>query len=89
MSPLLWAVLGAVIRTGAAALSGYLITHHVLTADKADTFTNEVTTHVLMALPIVSALAWSIVQKYLQHAKLSKATDQVADMKAAQQRIGV
>lgn len=89
MTVLLWEIVGSLIRAGAAMLSGYLISHHLLTADKADTFTSELTTHVLLALPIVGAVAWSIWQKYAKQSTLGKVIDQVADMKAAQQRTSV
>jgi membrane protein DedA with SNARE-associated domain len=89
MSVLLLEILGSLIRAGAALLSGYLITHHILTAAHGDQFTSEVTTHLMLALPILGALAWSIWQKYGQRTKLGAAIDTIAAMTAAQKRTGV
>lgn len=78
MNVLVMEILGGIIRAGAAALSGYLISHHLLQAADGDTFTAELTTHITLALPLLGAVAWSVGQKYGQRTKLGTAVEAIA-----------
>lgn len=88
MNPFVLEILGSVIRSGATLLTGYLVTHHFLMADDGDKFATELTTHVMLLLPALGALAWSIYQKYAKNSKLGAALDTVAAMQSVQQKVG-
>jgi hypothetical protein len=64
MDPFYTAILGAIVRALLASLSGYLVSHHVLTAAQTERLTDDVVQHAMMAAPVVVAIAWSVLAKY-------------------------
>ncbi len=89
-SDILWPVVGGLVRAAAAALSGYLIAHHVLTQTQGESFIVAVVNHTAIAAPLILAAAWSVLNKYLHQTKLGTAIDAMKTAVAAQQKgVGV
>jgi len=78
MTPLLAEFLGALARWALTFLGAALVEHHVITADQNDRFTNAIVEHVMMAAPLVAALAWSLWAKYRSRIKLLTALESEA-----------
>lgn len=64
MNPIVLEILGVVLRFAMTSLSGYLVTHHILTADQGDKFTDAIVAHALLWAPGGLALAWALVVRY-------------------------
>jgi hypothetical protein len=79
INPLYLEILGAIVRWAMTAIGSYLVTHHVLTADLADSLTRDVVRHAIIAAPLVGALALSIWQKIRSSRKLAGTVDQLDD----------
>lgn len=56
-------ILGALVRWLMALAGGALVARHVLTTDQADRLTSDVVRHVVLAVPIVAPIVWSIATK--------------------------
>ena len=68
-------VFGALVRWGLTAAGGYLVAHHVLTADQSDRFSSAVVAHVLLYAPVAAALAWSVWAKFRQRLRVQIALE--------------
>lgn len=75
MNPIYLEVLGALVRWVLTAAGGYLVAHHILTADQTDRFSSDVLAHLVLWTPVIAALAWSIWAKLRQRLKVSIALD--------------
>lgn len=63
-NPIWLEILGVVLRWALSSLSGYLVAHHILTADQQDRFTNAIVEHALLWAPGCLALAWGLWSRY-------------------------
>lgn len=68
-------ILGGVARAALAALTGYLVTHHILTAAQGDSFASEALTHLMLVAPFAGAILWSVLQKYRSRIEFLTALD--------------
>ena len=58
--PILDAVLGSLVRAGLTMLTGFLLERHLVSKEIADQFVSDGVARVLIAVPAVLALAWSV-----------------------------
>lgn len=63
MNPMFAAAIGAIIRWALTFLAGYLVTRGIWSQQEA-------TVYVLAAATALTALLWSLYQKYIERAKL-------------------
>lgn len=75
MNPIWLEIVGVVARWAMTAFSGYLVTHHILTADQSDRFTQAVVEHVLLWAPGALALAWGLIARYRSRIKFLTALE--------------
>ncbi len=70
MNPILVQILMALAQTGLAAVGGYLVAHHIITASQADSLTKDLLGHLVLALPLLAGLALTLWNKYKGRVKL-------------------
>ncbi len=75
MNPLFAEFLAVLLRWGLTSLGAYLVSHHAMTADQADRFSNAIVEHVLLWAPGALALLWALVAKYRGRVKFLTALD--------------
>jgi hypothetical protein len=56
-------ILGAIVRWLIGLGAGALVARHVLTADQGDRLTSDIVRHILLAVPIMAPIVWSIATK--------------------------
>lgn len=69
MNALVLEFLATLARWLLTSVGGYLIAHHVLTADQSDRFSSAIVEHLAIWLPGLGALAWSLWAKYRSRVK--------------------
>jgi hypothetical protein len=70
MNPIWLEILGVVLRAALSALSGYLVEHHIATADQTDRWTTAIVEHAVLWAPGAAALAWGLWARYRGKQKL-------------------
>lgn len=70
MNPLYTAIIGSVVRAILTAISGYLISKKILTAQQGESAVAMIGSQILNSLPGLAALAWSFFQKHASRSKL-------------------
>lgn len=63
-SPLFWELCGAIIRWALAVLGAWMVEKHIITADQSEAYVKAFTHDLLLAMPMIAAIAWSVIAKY-------------------------
>jgi hypothetical protein len=65
-------LMAAVIRHGLTALSVWLVSQHMLTAEHSADFVTNLTNYAVDAIPVIVSLLWSAVQKSDVHDEIQQ-----------------
>src|SRR4051812_26930756 len=69
MDPLYSAFLGSFVRWVVTTVMTVLVAHHIIAVDQTAYFTDGLSHKLLVALPLLTPLVWSLVQKYTGRVK--------------------
>ena len=64
MDPMVIEFLGVLLRWALTSVGGYLVAHHILTAEQSEQFSSAFAHNAILALPAVAALALGLWSKY-------------------------
>lgn len=78
MTELFYEILGGWIRAVLVALSAWLLSHHLITADQGDRLTSELFAHIMLVAPGVLAMLWTAIAKYRSRVKFLTALEMPA-----------